>query len=148
MRETTDEETAKKVDLGNPQVRDRFDRMIESAGLDPEWAKDRIKDYSKGNKHIGQWQRYIKSQRWRKLAAKLSMDIQQLEKINSTNPSNGRPCKIMPIIMNTKRQYFKALDENLAYDLTDKALGMGEEDEGYESSSSSSSSTTSLVGVR
>ncbi len=140
-------ETAKNVDLGNPQVQGRLDRMIESAGLDPEWVKDHIEDYHEGNKHIGQWQRYINSRRWRKLAAKLSMDIQQLKKINSSNPSNGRPCKIMPIIVNTKRQYFIALDGALGYELTDKARRMGEEDEGYESSSSSSSSTTSLVAV-
>lgn len=135
-------ETAENFDLGDRGVERRLDRMIDGTGLDPTWIMDRIEDYCRGNDHIGRWQRYVQGCQWEELAAKLSDDIDQLEKINSSSKSSSsRQCNIMSNIHNTKRQFFKRLDGAQDFELSERALRM---DEGYESTSASSS-TTSLV---
>ncbi len=83
---------------------------------------DRIEDYSIGNYHIGRWQRYVRARRWERLAAKLTKDIQQLEKINgsSSESSDGRRCNIMINIHNTKGQFFRRLDGAQDFELRGK----------------------------
>lgn len=141
-------DTAETLNLGDPHMGARLGRMISESGLDPEWVMGHIVDYFYGNDHVGQWQRYVQGHRWTDLAEKFTTDIQQLEKMNSSRPSNRRRCNIMFNIHNSKRQYFKRLDGAQDYELSEKALRMEEE---YEcssiSSSSASSSTTSLVAV-
>lgn len=133
-------ETAETLDLGDREVGDRLDRMIDASELEPCWVMDHIEDYCTENEHIGKWQGYAKAHRWDDLAAKLTKDIQQLEKINSSIEfSKGRRCKIMVNIRSTQRQYFKRLEGAQEFELSDKALRMAE---GYESTSASSSTTS------
>ena len=115
------QESAKNVDLGARELQDRLRDMIEESGLEPEWVMDSIEDYSIGNDHIGRWQRYAQERRWVRLAAKLTKDTQQLEKINgsSSESSDGRRCNITINIHNTKRQYFRRLDGAHDFDLGD-----------------------------
>ena len=115
--------------------------MIDASELHPGWVMDHIEDYSTGNSHIGAWQRLVQGRRWKELALKFTQDIRQLEMINRAgNSSNGRECKIMLSIQNTKRQFFTRLDGE-GFELSEKTIGM--DDESCESSSSSSSATSS-----
>lgn len=130
-------ETAETFDLGDRKVGERLDCMIDESGLDPEWVMEHIEDYHIGNEHIGQWQRYVQSGRWEELAAKLTRDKEQLEKMNKTMDwSKGRRCKIMSSIHSTGRLFFRRLNGVEDFDLSEKALRM---EDGYGSSSSSSS---------
>ena len=120
-------ETAENLEPGEREIGDRLDRMMKASELDLNWVMDRIKDYYAGNDHIGKWQRYVQACRWNELAAKLTKDIQQLEKINSTiNSSNSRRCKIMLNMRNTQRQFFKRLGGAQDLELSEKALMMDE----------------------
>lgn len=104
--------------------------MIDGSGLDVDWVIDRLEDYYNGNDHIGRWQRLMEGRRWNELAAKLTVDKQQLDKINSTIDVGGsRKCNIMPNIYNTMRQFFKALEGAQDFELSEKALRMDGEDE-------------------
>lgn len=133
--------TAENLDLGDREIGERLDRMIDASGLDPSWVMDHIEDYYAGNDHIGTWQRYVQGCRWNDLAAKFIDDIQQLAKINrSINSSNSGRCKIMFNIQNTKRQFFTRLDGAQDFELSEKALRMN--DESYESTSPLSSATS------
>lgn len=137
-------ETAETLDLGDREVGDRLDRMIDASALDPGWVMDHIEDYSTGDDHIGKWQGYAEAFRWDDLAEKIIKDIEQLEKINSNmNFNKSRRCKIMVNIRNTKRQYFKRLDGPQDFELNEKELRMNEE---YERTSASSSTTSSDSG--
>ena len=128
-------DTAENPDLGDPEVGERLERMINESGLDPAWVMEHIKNYYGGNDHIGQWQRYMQGHRWRDLAENFTKDIEQLQKINSTRSSNSRRCNIMLNMLNSKRQFFKRLNGAQDYELSDKALRM---EEGYENLSTSS----------
>ena len=120
-------ETAENFEPGEREVGHRLDRLMKASALDPNWVMDRIKDYYAGNDHIGKWQRYVQACCWKELAAKLTKDIQQLEKINSTiNSSNSRRCKIMLNMRNTGRQFFKRLEGAQDFELSEKALMMEE----------------------
>lgn len=134
--------TAENLDLGDREIGERVDGMIDASGLNPSWVMDHIEDYHLGNDHIGRWQRYVRSCRWKELAAKFTNDIQQLEKINRTiHSSNSRRCNIMFNIQNTTRQIFARLDGAQDFELSEKALRM---DEGYESTSASSSTKSTV----
>ena len=117
--------------------------MLDASGLDPDWVMGHLKDYYAGNERIGQWQRYMQGRCWKELAAKLSMDMRQLEQINSTRATGGRRCNIMFNICNTKRQFFSRLVGAQDYDLSERALRM---EEGYESSLTLSSVTLQVTG--
>ena len=119
-------ENAENPDLGDPEVGERLERMINESGLDPAWVMDHIKNYYNGNDHIGQWQRYMQNHRWRNLAEKFTEDIEQLQKINSARSNNSRRCNIMLNMLNSKRQFFKRLNGAQDYELSDKALRMEE----------------------
>lgn len=137
-------ETADIRDLGDREVGDRLHRMIEKSGLNPKWVMDRIKDYYNGNDHIGRWQRVVKGRCWSELAAKFTVDIEQLEKINSTiDGGRSRQCNIMVNISNSKRQFFKRLDGAQDFELSETALRMEEEEE--EDERASAPSPTILV---
>ena len=137
------QETTDNFEPGEREVGDRLDRMIDASRLDPDWVMDHIEDYYAGNDHIGRWQRYMQECRWKELAAKLAMDIQQLEKINSTRKSsNSRRCNIMVNMLNTRGQFFERLHGAQDFELSEKALRMEEEYNLRSASSSSSSSTT------
>lgn len=101
--------------------------MIDASKLDPAWIMDRIEEYHNGNNHIGKWQRYVEGRRWSDLAAKFTVDIQQLEKINSTiDLGSSRRCNIMSSIRNSKRQFFKRLDGAQDFELSETALRIEE----------------------
>lgn len=124
-RKALTKETAETPDLGDRGTGQRLDRMIDASGLDASWVMDHMEDYYAGNDHIGRWQRYVQGCRWKRLAAKLTKDIQQLEKINKAiNSSNRRRCKTMSNMQNTKRQFFKRLDGARDFELSEKALKM------------------------
>ena len=118
--------TAENLDLGGPEVKERLARMIDASELDPDWVLDHIEEYYIGNGHIGTWQRYVQRCRWEKLAAKLTNDIQQLEKINRSR-HNGRRCNVMFNIQNTKQQFFKRLNGAQDFELSERASRMQEE---------------------
>lgn len=134
-------ETADTLDLGDREAGDRLDRMIDESGLDPTWVMDRIEDYHKGNDHIGRWQQLVNDGRWNKLAAKLTVDNQQLEKINSAiGLESSRRCNIMSNICNTKRQFFKRLDGAQDFEFSEKAWRMIEGEDERESESTPTTS--------
>lgn len=135
--------TADILDLGDREIGDRLERMMEESGLDSTWAMDRIEDYHNGNDHIGRWQQLAKDRRFEKLAAKLTVDIQQLEKINSAIEL-GR-CSIMTNICNTKGQFFKRLDGAQDFELSEKAWRMIEEEDDSDEETSDSAPTTSRM---
>ena len=116
-------ETADTLDLDDGEVGRRLDRILDASGLEPCWVMDQIEDYCTDNEHIGKWQGYVKNRRWDDLAAKLSKDIQQLEKINSSvDFGEGRQCKIMKNMRSTKGQYFKRLEGADDFEVSDQAL--------------------------
>ena len=124
-------ETADILYLGDCEVGYRLERMIVESGLDPDWVMESIEDYYKGNEHIGRWQRLMEGGRWNELAAKFTVDKQQLGKINSTIDLGGSgKCNIMPNIRSSKWRIFKRLDGAQDFELSEKALRMDEEDEG------------------
>ena len=123
-------ETADNLDLGDREVGDRLDHIIDESRLNPTWVMDRIEDYYNGNDHIGRWQQLAKDHRWNKLAAKLAVDNQQLEEINSAvDMGSSRRCNIMSNICNTKRQFFKRLDGAQDFELSEKGWRMNEEED-------------------
>lgn len=132
-------------EIGDGEIGDRLNRMIDASGLHRRWVMDHIEDYRTGNGHIGAWQRLVRSRRWKDLALKLTRDIRQLEMINRAGSlSNGRECRIMRNIQSTKGQFFARLDSHEDFELSKKATDMDDESSGSSSSSSSSASATSM----
>lgn len=121
-------ETAEFLDVGDREVRDRLDRMIDASGLNPKWVMNHIEDYYNGNDHIGRWQGLVQDRRWNKLAEKLHNDIQQLTNSFDTKDGRSRRQKIMVNIHNTKRQFFNRLDGALDFELNEKIS----KEEGYD----------------